>query len=84
MSVLHSRLNIRDPEFAANSEAMRAQVDDLRAVVERIRQGGGEKAAARHTAGVGAARFVLVTGHQGASRQHDGGARPWLVFRRAP
>ena len=50
MTVLQSRINSRDPAFADNREAMQSQVDDLRVVVERIRQGGGEKAQARHTA----------------------------------
>ena len=50
MNVLQSRINTRDPAFAANRDAMQTQVDDLRAVVDTIRQGGGEKAQARHTA----------------------------------
>jgi 3-methylcrotonyl-CoA carboxylase beta subunit len=50
MTVLQSRINTRDAAFTANREAMQAQVDDLRAVVDTIRQGGGEKAQARHTA----------------------------------
>jgi 3-methylcrotonyl-CoA carboxylase beta subunit len=48
MTLLQSRINTRDPAFATNREAMQAQVDDLRAVVDTIRQGGGEKAQARH------------------------------------
>jgi 3-methylcrotonyl-CoA carboxylase beta subunit len=50
MSVLQSRINTRDPGFDANREKMQAQVDDLRAVVDGIRQGGGPKAQERHTA----------------------------------
>ena len=50
MTVLQSRINTRDPGFANNRDAMQAQVDDLRLVVDSIRQGGGEKAQARHTA----------------------------------
>ncbi len=50
MSVLQSRIDVRDPAFAANREAMQAQVDDLRALVARIREGGGPAAAERHTA----------------------------------
>ena len=50
MTVLQSRINTRDPGFAANRDAMQVQVDDLRALVDTIRQGGGEKAQARHTA----------------------------------
>ena len=50
MSVIQSRINPRDAAFAANREHMQAQVDDLRAVVDKIRQGGGAKAQQRHTA----------------------------------
>jgi 3-methylcrotonyl-CoA carboxylase beta subunit len=50
MTVLQSRINTRDPGFIANRDAMQTQVDDLRAVVDTIRQGGGQKAQARHTA----------------------------------
>jgi 3-methylcrotonyl-CoA carboxylase beta subunit len=50
MSVLQSRINTRDAAFAANRDHMQAQVDDLRQVVEQVRQGGGPKAQARHTA----------------------------------
>ncbi len=49
MTVLQSRINTRDAAFAANREHMQAQVDDLQAVVDRIRQGGGPKAQERHT-----------------------------------
>ena len=50
MSVIQSRINPRDAAFAANREHMQAQVDDLRAVVDKIRQGGGARAQQRHTA----------------------------------
>ena len=49
MTVLQSRINTRDAAFAANREHMQAQVDDLQAVIDRIRQGGGPKAQERHT-----------------------------------
>src|SRR5210317_319509 len=49
MSVIQSRINTRDASFSANREHMQAQVDDLRGVVDQIRQGGGPKAQARHT-----------------------------------
>ena len=49
MTVLQSRINTRDAAFATNRDAMQAQVDDLRRVVEKIRQGGGQKAQDRHT-----------------------------------
>jgi len=50
MTVLQSRINTRDAAFATNRDNMQAQVDDLRTVVNKIHQGGGEKAQARHTA----------------------------------
>ncbi|MEJ2533548.1 MAG: carboxyl transferase domain-containing protein, partial [Halioglobus sp.] len=50
MSVLQSRINTRDESFEANRAHMQAQVDDLRALVDTIRQGGGAKAQERHTA----------------------------------
>jgi len=49
MTVLQSRINTRDAAFAANRDAMQAQVDDLRRVVDKIRQGGGARAQERHT-----------------------------------
>ena len=49
MSVIQSRINTRDPAFATNREHMQAQVDDLRTVVDKIRQGGGTRSQERHT-----------------------------------
>jgi 3-methylcrotonyl-CoA carboxylase beta subunit len=49
MAILHTQINPRSPEFAANSAAMLTQVDDLRALLERVQQGGGAKAQERHT-----------------------------------
>ncbi|MHA6493182.1 carboxyl transferase domain-containing protein [Pseudomonas borbori] len=49
MAILHTQINIRSPEFAANSAAMLAQVNDLRALLARIHEGGGAKAQERHT-----------------------------------
>ena len=49
MSVLQSRINTRDETFETNRAHMQAQVDDLRALVSTIRQGGGAKAQERHT-----------------------------------
>ena len=40
--ILESQINPRSAEFQANAAAMRAVVDDLRAHVERVAQGGGE------------------------------------------
>ncbi|MBM3386201.1 MAG: methylcrotonoyl-CoA carboxylase [Betaproteobacteria bacterium] len=50
MPVLHTQLNPRSAEFAANAKAMQTVVDDLRAHLERVSQGGGEAARAKHTA----------------------------------
>jgi 3-methylcrotonyl-CoA carboxylase beta subunit len=50
MTVLHSQLNPRSADFAANAAAMRTVVDDLKAHLEKIAVGGGEGARAKHTA----------------------------------
>ncbi|WP_137973248.1 carboxyl transferase domain-containing protein [Pseudomonas sp. F(2018)] len=49
MAILHTQINTRSPEFAANSAAMLAQVSDLRALLARVHEGGGAKAQERHT-----------------------------------
>ena len=49
MTVLKSSIDTRAAEFAANAKAMQAAVDDLRANVEAVKQGGGEAARERHT-----------------------------------
>ena len=49
MATLHTQLNVRSAEYAANREAMLAQVDELRTVLARTREGGGAKAQERHT-----------------------------------
>ena len=48
MTILHSDIDTRSTEFAANAEAMRALVADLRARVAEAQQGGGETARERH------------------------------------
>jgi 3-methylcrotonyl-CoA carboxylase beta subunit len=48
MSVLVSQVERRSDGFRANAQAMRALVEDLRAQVQRIKQGGGEVARQRH------------------------------------
>jgi len=48
VAVLKSSLNARSPEFAANAQAMRAAVEDLRAVVDKIREGGDAAARDKH------------------------------------
>ena len=50
MPALSSQLNPRSADFAANAAAMRALVDDLRQQLEKVAQGGGEAARAKHTA----------------------------------
>jgi 3-methylcrotonyl-CoA carboxylase beta subunit len=50
MTVLHSQLNPRSADFAANAAAMRTVVDDLKAHLEKIAVGGGDAARAKHTA----------------------------------
>ncbi len=50
MTVLESQLNPRSADFVANATAMRALVDDLRAQVAQVGQGGGDAARAKHTA----------------------------------
>ncbi|MBE9555958.1 MAG: methylcrotonoyl-CoA carboxylase, partial [Proteobacteria bacterium] len=49
MTVLKSTTDTRSDEFAANSAAMRAVVEDLRAEVEKVKLGGGDAARAKHT-----------------------------------
>jgi 3-methylcrotonyl-CoA carboxylase beta subunit len=50
MPALSSQLNPRSADFAANAAAMRALVDDLRQQTEKVAQGGGDAARAKHTA----------------------------------
>jgi len=48
MAQLTSALDTRSEEFRRNREAMLAQVEDLRRVVQTVKQGGGAEARARH------------------------------------
>ena len=50
MSVLPSAIDPRSPAFQANAAAMRALIDDLHAVVQKIKQGGDERSRERHLA----------------------------------
>src|SRR6187397_1566015 len=50
MPLLTSQIDPRSVEFADNAAALRAQVADLDAQLERIALGGGEKARAKHSA----------------------------------
>jgi 3-methylcrotonyl-CoA carboxylase beta subunit len=47
---LESRVNARSEEFRSNAVAMRAVVDDLRAQVAKVEEGGGPIARAKHEA----------------------------------
>src|SRR5690625_4337289 len=48
MGVINSSLDTRSGGFRANRQAMSVLVDDLRARIAEIRQGGGEKSLQRH------------------------------------
>ena len=48
MDRLDSHVATTSPEFAANRERMQALVDEHRARIEQVRQGGGAKYVARH------------------------------------
>lgn len=48
MATLQTKINTRSPEFASNAQAMQAQVDDLRALLNTTSQGGGQAAQQRH------------------------------------
>jgi 3-methylcrotonyl-CoA carboxylase beta subunit len=50
MGQFKSQINTRSEDFSANAEQMQAQVDDLKAKLTIIKQGGGEKSSARHLA----------------------------------
>ncbi|GAB5415391.1 MAG: carboxyl transferase domain-containing protein [Congregibacter sp.] len=48
MNILSTRFDADDPTAKLNREAMVAQVNDLKALVKTISEGGGEKARERH------------------------------------
>jgi 3-methylcrotonyl-CoA carboxylase beta subunit len=48
MTTLQTRINPRSTEFAANSANLLDQVNALRALLEKVQQGGGPKAQERH------------------------------------
>ena len=50
MTIFTTALEVNSPDFAANTRAMRELVDDLRQVLQKISQGGGEAARLRHIA----------------------------------
>jgi acetyl-CoA carboxylase carboxyltransferase component len=50
VSLLESRVDVRDPAFDHNAATMATLVDDLRASLARVRGGGGPAAVERHRA----------------------------------
>ncbi|NMP33440.1 methylcrotonoyl-CoA carboxylase [Thalassotalea sp. M1531] len=48
MPKITSKINTRSQDFLDNAEHMQAQVDDLKAKLEEIKLGGGEKSRERH------------------------------------
>ena len=48
MSKIISKINTRSQDFLDNAEHMQVQVDDLKAQLEKIKLGGGDKARDRH------------------------------------
>ena len=50
MPELTSKLNTRSDDFKANAAAMQLIVDDLKARVAKIAEGGGEAASKKHVA----------------------------------
>lgn len=50
MTTLSTQINPRSPEYAANAATMRENVQDLRALLGRVHEGGGAAAQAKHTA----------------------------------
>src|SRR5215471_2197459 len=48
MPAIETRIDTRDPTFAANREALSALVADLKARIREIEQGGGEASRTRH------------------------------------
>ncbi|MCQ4260083.1 carboxyl transferase domain-containing protein [Stutzerimonas stutzeri] len=48
MAILNTQINTRSPEYAANRDTMLEQVENLRALLGRVSEGGGEKAQQRH------------------------------------
>lgn len=50
MAILHTQINPRSPDFAANAATMLENVQDLHAVLGRVHEGGGAAAQAKHTA----------------------------------
>jgi 3-methylcrotonyl-CoA carboxylase beta subunit len=50
MTALHSTIDPKSPEFARHAAAMKGLVEEFRAKLEQVRQGGSEDARAKHVA----------------------------------
>jgi 3-methylcrotonyl-CoA carboxylase beta subunit len=50
MAVIASNLDVRSEAYRANESALRAATADLKSMLERIAEGGGAAARARHVA----------------------------------
>ncbi len=50
MPIIETRINARSEDFQANSAAMQAQIDDLRAKLSEVSKGGSEAARKKHVA----------------------------------
>ncbi len=50
MPIIQSKINTHSADFQANAAHMQSQIDDLEKLLARIRQGGGERAVAKHKA----------------------------------
>lgn len=50
MTILSTQINPRSPEYAANAASMLESVQDLRALLGRVHEGGGAAAQAKHSA----------------------------------
>lgn len=86
MGVIKSQINSRSEEFQANAMAMSALVEDLRAKIAEVSQGGGEAARNKHTARgkllprdrvnhlLDPGTSFLEIGQLAAHRMYDGGA----------
>ena len=48
MAIINSNINTKSAEFSANAESMQSKVDELRATLAKVHQGGGAKACERH------------------------------------
>ena len=73
MSVIRSQIDSRSEAFQANAAHMAGLVDDLRAQVAKVRQGGGQRARDRHLA-----RGKLLPRERIAALLDPGA--PWLEF----